>query len=202
MRFTGPRVRREITIELREQKQNLNSSDSQYCSFRRAERTVPCVGEVKYLGSNPGRKERKYGNQARTPPAPASSAPGWGRSRERGSACTGLAISENWRARARPERARALHASGAEQGLLAPGRIFPEVWVSSLRNRLDSFPWATVRYLFNLAVQPPRGRQGGREAGRRKAGGVGERKGKPFLPSAQAAAVSPPHGVPPGSPRP
>lgn len=40
------------------------------------------------------------------------------------------------------------------------------------------------------------------EAGRGKAGGDGERKGKPFLPSEQAAAASLARGVPPRAPRP
>lgn len=127
---------------------------------------------------NLGRKERKYGNlQARPQPQPPGAGGGqvW-----EGAAPAPGGLSPG--ARARPGPARARHAAGAEQGLLAPGRIFSEVWVSSLGNRLDSFPWATVRYLFNLAVQPLRGRPGGMEAGRREAGGDGEPKGKPSFP--------------------
>lgn len=40
------------------------------------------------------------------------------------------------------------------------------------------------------------------EAGRGKAGGDGERKGKPFLPSKQAAAASLARGVLPRAPSP
>lgn len=48
------------------------------------------------------------------------------------------------------------------------------------------------------------GRQGGVEAGRAEAGGDGEPKGEPLLPSAQTVAVSLPRGVPscPPHPRP
>lgn len=125
----------------------------------------------------------RRGNTVICAHAPSPSPPAReGQVRGGGRACSGRAICTRRGARARPGPARARHAAGAEQGLPAPGRIFSEVWVSSLGNRLDSFPWATVRYLFNLAVQPLRGRPGGMEAGRGEAGGDGEPKGKPFFP--------------------
>lgn len=164
----GNRIYR--SAELRQQKQSLRSPDSRRALFHRTQagQDSRVGGEVQSLRSQPRAQERKYGN-LRAPRAPAARAGGKGgleRGRWGGGApAPGGQLRELGRARPGPARAR--HAAGAEQGLLAPGRICSEVWVSSLGNRLDSFPWANVSYLFNLAVQPlgAAGRGGGRASG-------------------------------------
>lgn len=52
----------------------------------------PRLEKLNTCAQNLGLEERKYGNPARTPSAPASPAPEWGRSGERGRSCTRPAI--------------------------------------------------------------------------------------------------------------
>lgn len=137
--FTGPQVKREITVGLREQKiRNLLIPSRAVSTVWRG-----LAGGLEGLNTcapNRGRTERKYGNPARTPPAPAAPTRELEEVRGPGPRSDGAGYPGSL-GEARGDPGLRKHASEAEQGLLGlGGGSALEVWVSSLSNGLDSFP--------------------------------------------------------------
>lgn len=156
--------------------------------------------ELNTCAPNPGRTEGKYGNPARTPPAPAAPTPQGEEVRGPGPHRRGLAIQGSL-GEARGASALGTHALGAGQGLLGLGGG------SALRSGFLLSATVLTRfleppsdiYLTSQFSLPGASREGWRQ------GGKGQRRwgarGKHFLPSAQAPAASLPRGVPPRTSR-